>query len=52
MSDVAALLDGERKQHIQAGKDKSKRNNELSYNPFGPALGTPTMQMLKRWLAT
>jgi hypothetical protein len=39
MSDVVALLDGEREQRIQAGKEKSKRNNQQSYNPFGPVLG-------------
>lgn len=39
MSDVVALLDGEREQRIQAGKAKSKRTNEQSFNPFGPVLG-------------
>jgi hypothetical protein len=39
MSDVVALLDGEREQRIQAGREKSKRNNEKSYNPTGPVLG-------------
>lgn len=32
MSDVVALLDGEREQRIQAGREKQKDNNERSYN--------------------
>ena len=39
LSDVVALLDGEREQRIQAGREKQKGNNERSYNPSGPALG-------------
>jgi hypothetical protein len=39
MSDVVALLDGEREQRIHAGREKDKRNNERSYNPFGPVFG-------------
>jgi hypothetical protein len=39
MSDIVALLDGERAQRIQAGREKSKLSNERSFNPFGPALG-------------
>jgi hypothetical protein len=39
MSDIVALLDGEREQRIQAGREKSKLANERSFNPFGPALG-------------
>jgi len=39
MSDVVALLDGEREQRVQAAREKAKRNNEQSYNPFGSALG-------------
>ena len=39
MSDVVALLDGEREQRIEAGREKQKRKIERSYNPTGPALG-------------
>jgi IS1 family transposase len=39
MSDVVALLDGEREQRVQAGREKQKGNNERSYNPNGPVLG-------------
>lgn len=39
MSDVVALLDGEREQRIQTGRETAKRNNERSYNIFGGALG-------------
>jgi hypothetical protein len=39
MSDVVALLDGEREQRVKAAREKSTRNNERSYNPFGPVLG-------------
>ena len=39
MSDVVALLDGEREQRIQAGREKRKANNERSYNPSGPVMG-------------
>jgi len=39
MSDIVALLDGEREQRIQAGREKSKLTNERSFNPFGPVLG-------------
>jgi hypothetical protein len=39
MSDIVALLDAEREQRVQAGREKSKRNNERSYNPSGPVLG-------------
>lgn len=39
MSDVAALLDGEREQRVQAGREKAKRNIERSYNLSGSVLG-------------
>jgi IS1 family transposase len=39
MSDVVALLDGEREQRIQAGREKQKDKNERSYNTSGPVLG-------------
>jgi len=39
MSDVVALLDGEREQRVQAGRVKQKRKIERSYNPTGPVLG-------------
>jgi IS1 family transposase len=39
MSDLVALLDGEREQRVQAGREKQKANIDRSYNPSGPALG-------------
>jgi IS1 family transposase len=39
ISDIVKLLDNEREQRIQAGREKAKLANERSYNPFGPSLG-------------
>jgi hypothetical protein len=39
MSDVVALLDGEREQRIQVGREKQKGKIERSYNPSGPVMG-------------
>jgi hypothetical protein len=39
MSDIVTLLDGEREQRIQAGRENSKKAIDKSFNPFGPVLG-------------
>jgi IS1 family transposase len=46
MSDVVALLDREREQRVQAGREKQKGNNERSYNPTGPALRSIVLWVL------
>ena len=38
MSDIVALLDGEREQRVQAARE-AKRNKERSYNTSGAVLG-------------